>query len=264
MVARGQGTDPAIRIEDLRSILGPREFESEVAATVPVPGVVTGLAVTPAGGEILFIEASKMPGTGRLALTGQLGDVMRESAQAAISIIRSRKGKWRVKSDDFGKVDLHIHIPAGATPKDGPSAGVALLTAATSVLLNRPVDPAIGMTGEITLSGRVLPVGGIREKVIAAHRAGLSTIILPERNLPHLEEIPADIRDQIQFVPARTIDDVLSFVFGVKKDPALAKAAQEHAARNGAVRKRRTRTTDHRPTHNPGKTRRRARPSSRR
>ena len=142
------------------------------------------------------------------------------SAQAAASIIRSRKGKWQVPTDDFKTVDLHVHVPAGAIPKDGPSAGVAMLTAMSSVMLNRAVDPAVGMTGEITLSGRVLPVGGIKEKVLAGHRAGLRTIILPQRNEPHVEEIPEDIRSQIEFVYADTIDDVLNYVFGVRKAPA--------------------------------------------
>lgn len=237
-VARGESIDPNITLADLRAILGPQEFESEVAATLRIPGVVTGLAFTPIGGEILFIEASKMPGSGKLALTGQLGDVMRESAHAAMSIIRGRKGKWGVKSDDLAKVDLHVHVPAGATPKDGPSAGVALLVAMTSVLLNRTVDPATGMTGEITLSGRVLPVGGIREKVLAAHRAGLKTVILPQRNELHLEEIPKDIRQQIKFVFARTIDDVLTHVFGVRKDPAVAKATARQNGRTATKRNR--------------------------
>ena len=231
VIARGQQPDPRIRVDDLRTILGPKEFESEVAASVPIPGVVTGLAFTPTGGEILFIEATKMPGSGKLSLTGQLGDVMRESAHAAVSIIRSRTGAWGVRPDAFSKLDLHVHVPAGATPKDGPSAGVALLVAMTSVLLNRSVDPAIGLTGEITLSGRVLPVGGIREKVIAGHRAGLKTIILPARNEPHLEEIPIEVREQLNFVLVGTIDDALNYVFGVEKDKAVA--AAEPVARDG-------------------------------
>ncbi len=235
IVARGESPDPNIRMEDLRLVLGPKEFESEVAATQPIPGVVTGLAFTASGGEILFIEATKMPGRGNLALTGQLGDVMRESAHAASSIIRSRKGKWRVKADDLASVDLHVHVPAGATPKDGPSAGVALLVAMTSVLLDRAVDPTTGITGEITLSGRVLPVGGIREKIIAAHRAGLRTIILPARNEPHLEEIPREVRTELKFVLVSTIDEVLDYVFGVRKG-AVAKRAKVRSRKKKSAR----------------------------
>jgi ATP-dependent Lon protease len=213
---RGESPSADITAGDLKTVLGPAEFESEVAAAKPVPGVVTGLAFTPAGGEILFVEATKMPGRGQLNLTGQLGEVMRESAHAASSIIRSRTGRWRIKPASFRSVDLHVHVPGGAIPKDGPSAGVAMLTAMTSVLLGRVVDPAIGMTGEITLSGRILPVGGIREKVLAAHRAGLKTILLPARNEPNLEEIPADVREQITFRFVNTIDEVLDFVFDAR------------------------------------------------
>jgi len=215
-IVRGESPDPAITVEDLRNILGPRKYEPEVAATLPVPGVVTGLAFTPAGGEILFVEAAAMPGTGQLKLTGQLGDVMRESAVAASSIVRSRSGKWNVIARDFGRLDIHIHVPAGATPKDGPSAGLAMLTALTSVLTGRGVDPATGMTGEITLSGRVLPVGGIREKVLAAYRAGLKRVILPARNQQDLEEVPDDVRGQIEFIPVRSIDELFGLVFDGK------------------------------------------------
>jgi ATP-dependent Lon protease len=181
------------------------------------PGVVTGLAFTPTGGEILFVDATKMPGRGQLVLTGQLGDVMRESAQAASSIIRSRTGRWTVKPEDFSKLDLHIHVPSGAIPKDGPSAGIAILVAMTSVLLNRPVDPTIGMTGEITLSGRVLPIGGVREKVLAAHRAGLRKVVLPARNEPNLEEVPSEVRKEVEFVFVNQIDEVLDRIFEVPK-----------------------------------------------
>ena len=210
---REESFEPAVSVDEVRTILGPRKFESEVAAADGVPGVVTGLAFTPAGGEILFVEAARMPGSGQLRLTGQLGDVMRESAVAASSIIRSRSGRGNAKHGDYRSFDFHVHVPAGATPKDGPSAGVAMLAAMTSILTEQTVDPSIGMTGEITLSGRVLPVGGIREKVLAAHRAGLKCVILPARNERDLEEIPEDIRDQIEFVFVRSIDDVLKFVF---------------------------------------------------
>lgn len=246
-VVRGESPDPAITVEDLRNILGPRKFEPEVAATLPVPGVVTGLAFTPTGGEILFVEAAAMPGTGQLKLTGQLGDVMRESAVAASSIVRSRSGKWNVKARDFGRLDIHIHVPAGATPKDGPSAGLAILTAVTSVLTGRGVDPAVGMTGEITLSGRVLPVGGIREKVLAAYRAGLKSVILPARNQQDLEEVPDDVRGQIKFLPVRTIDQLFGLVFDgkskrsgtarrIKKEHTKTAKKSANVSRRGAAR----------------------------
>ncbi len=221
-VVRGEKVSPDVTIDDVRAILGPAEYDWETVLKYQPPGVVTGLAFTPVGGEILFIEATKMPGRGQLVLTGQLGDVMRESAQAASSIIRSRTGRWRVKPEDFSKLDLHIHVPSGAIPKDGPSAGIAILVAMTSVLLNRPVDPTIGMTGEITLSGRVLPIGGIREKVLAAHRAGLRSVILPARNEPNLEEVPPEIRKEVEFIFVDHIDEVLDRIFGdrKKKHPA--------------------------------------------
>ncbi len=245
-VVRGESTKPEFTCDDLRTVLGPREFESEVAAVRPMPGVVTGLAFTPTGGEILFIEATKMAGGGQLVLTGQLGDVMRESAHAASSIIKSRTGRLNVTAAAFNAFDIHIHVPAGAIPKDGPSAGLAILTAMTSILLDREVDPTIGMTGEITLSGRVLPVGGVREKVLAAHRAGLKTLILPARNEPHLEEIPEDIREQIRFVPVDTIDEALDFVFGGIKGtksrarPKSPKKAKSRTTAKSAKKKTRT------------------------
>jgi len=212
-VVRKESTEPTISVDEVRKILGRREHESEVAATRLVPGVVTGLAFTPAGGEILFIEATKMPGTGQLNLTGQLGDVMRESAWAASSIIRSHLDVWKIKRGMYRSHDYHIHVPAGATPKDGPSAGVAMLCAMTSMLIDQPIDPTIGMTGEITLSGRILPVGGIRDKVLAAHRAGIKTVILPARNEQDLEEIPADIRGQINFQLVDSISELFDVVF---------------------------------------------------
>ena len=241
-VVRGDIVSPDVTVDDLRAVLGPAEFESEIAATSMVPGVVTGLAFTPAGGEILFIEANKMPGRGQLMLTGQLGEVMRESAQAAASIIRSRTGRWTIKPEDFAKADLHVHVPAGAIPKDGPSAGVAMLAAMSSVLLGKPVDPTIGMTGEITLSGRVLPVGGIREKVLAAHRAGLKTIILPARNASNVDEIPPEIRAQLNFVYVTTIDEVLDTIFAqIKKigrgKRTVGKAVAKHRSSTAAKRR---------------------------
>ncbi|KAF5031268.1 Lon protease 2 [anaerobic digester metagenome] len=172
------------------------------------PGVVTGLAWTPVGGDILFIEGTFMPGKGKLTLTGQLGDVMKESAQISLSLIRSRFAAVAPGFDFFGS-DIHIHVPAGATPKDGPSAGVTLFTALASLITGRTVDPTTAMTGEVTLSGAVLPVGGIKEKVLAAHRAGIRKVILPQENEKDLADVPEDIRTHLVFVPVRTIEDVL-------------------------------------------------------
>ena len=209
-VVRGEQPAPAVTVEELDDILGLKKFESEVAARVAVPGVVTGLAFTPVGGEILFIEAGAMAGSGQLTLTGQLGDVMRESALAAHSLIRSRAPLWNIKPGFFRTVDLHVHVPEGAIPKDGPSAGTAILTAMMSVLTGQTVDPTLGMTGEITLSGRVLPIGGVREKVLAAHRAGLKRVVLPARNKPYLEEVPEDVRGDIEFMFVESVDELLN------------------------------------------------------
>jgi ATP-dependent Lon protease len=228
-VVRGTVSKPTVTLEGLRDILGPQQFESEVAATTPVPGVVTGLAFTATGGEILFIEATKMPGSGQLKLTGQLGDVMRESAVAATSIIRMRLADWNIRPQQYQSQDYHIHVPAGATPKDGPSAGVAMLIALTSALTDTAIAPTIGMTGEITLSGRVLPVGGIREKVLAAHRAGITRIIMPARNQHDLDEIPEDIRAQITFVFVTSIDEVLREVFPKEKRRTTPRAESKSA-----------------------------------
>ena len=244
-VVRGEVKSTAITVDDIGAMLGPREFESEVAATARVPGVVTGLAYTAAGGDILFIEAAAMPGNGQLKLTGQLGDVMRESAMAAASIIRVQAGLRKVSADQFGRVDLHVHVPAGAIPKDGPSAGVAMLAAMTSVLTGKTVDPTTGMTGEITLSGRVLPVGGIREKVLAGFRAGLKRIIMPARNEQDLEEVPEDVRRNIEFVFVRTTDELLGALFDGKRAARSAKSkrvARSKPAPKGSKAKRRART----------------------
>lgn len=205
-----------VTLKTLERDLGLPIHESEIAAEEAVPGVVTGLAFTPVGGEILFVEATCMPGNGNLKLTGQIGEVMRESAMAAFSIVRSRAAKWKIDGKLLLKNDFHIHVPAGAIPKDGPSAGVAMFSALASLLLDRPVDPATAMTGEITLRGSVLPVGGIREKILAAHRAGLTRVILPHRNLRDLTEIPADVCKQIEFVPVKTLSRLAKLVLGSK------------------------------------------------
>jgi len=209
-VAEG-GAPDFIRIgpDDLPGILGPSRFEAEVAGRAAVPGVATGLAWTPVGGDILFIESAAMPGSGRLILTGQLGEVMRESAQAALSLLKSRAGPLGLPPGAFDR-DIHVHVPAGAIPKDGPLAGVAMFMSLTSLLLNRPIDPAVAMTGEISLRGLVLPVGGIREKVVAAARAGITTVMLPARNRRDWDDIPPSARDTLRFVWLETVDDALA------------------------------------------------------
>ncbi len=235
-IVRQAAVNGPVTPEEIKETLGPQEFESEVAAKEAALGVVTGLAFTAVGGEILFIEATKMPGTGQLNLTGQLGDVMRESAVAASSIIRSRLGVWDVQPGDYRSFDFHVHVPAGAVPKDGPSAGVAILAAMISILTGEPVDPTIGMTGEITLSGRVLPVGGLREKALAAHRAGLKQVIIPARNVSDLEEIAEDIREQIQFVPVDTIDTALNLIFGDRTKTTKKKRKKKTAGKKKAAK----------------------------
>ena len=191
----------AISEEEVPAYLGPPKFFREAALDHPEPGVATGLAWTPTGGDILFIEVLRMPGSGNLKLTGQLGEVMKESATAALSYIRARAPFLGIEEDFFEKSDLHIHVPAGAIPKDGPSAGVAMLCALVSLLSARPIKKDLAMTGEITLRGHVLPVGGIKNKVLAAHRAGIREIILPAQNQVDLEEIPPSVRQELSFHP---------------------------------------------------------------
>jgi ATP-dependent Lon protease len=197
-----------VKADMLKEVLGKEVIRQEEAREENVPGVVTGLAWTPVGGDILFIEGTFMPGSGKLTLTGQLGDVMKESAQISLSLVRSRLANT-ADSFDFIKRDIHIHVPSGATPKDGPSAGVTLFTALTSLITGKAVDPKIAMTGEITLSGAVMPVGGIKEKVLAAHRAGIKKVILPRENERDLEDVPEEVRNELKFVPVKTIEEVL-------------------------------------------------------
>jgi len=193
----------------VRELLRKEKFESETSESIEIPGIATGLAVTPVGGDILFIEATRMKGKGDFTLTGQLGDVMRESARIALSYVRSKAVELGVDPDTFAQTDLHIHVPAGATPKDGPSAGVAMTMAIASLFSGRPVRGDVGMTGEVTLRGRVLPIGGVKMKVLAAHRAGLTTVILPKRNERDLEDLPQDVRSKMSFVLVEKIDDAL-------------------------------------------------------
>ncbi len=196
---------------DLAAILGPRQFETEMAMRSSVPGVATGLAWTPVGGDILFIEATRMPGSGKLILTSQLGDVMKESAQAALSLIKARAHELGIHpADVLKKSDIHVHVPAGATPKDGPSAGVAMFTALASLLTGRAVRSDVAMTGEISLRGLVLPIGGAKEKVLAALRAGITTVMLPARNRRDLEDIPAEARERIQFIWLDNVQDAIA------------------------------------------------------
>ena len=213
-IAEGTTRQVTVEAADLPEILGPRKFESEVALRTSVPGVATALAWTPAGGDILFVEATQIPGTGKLILTGQLGDVMKESAQAALSLVKS---KWRdldLPSDLFEKTDIHVHVPAGAIPKDGPSAGIAMYVALVSLVTRQQARNDTAMTGEISLRGLVLPVGGIKEKVVGALRAGIQTVILPWRNRKDLDEVPQQARDRLTFVWVERVDDATRAAFG--------------------------------------------------
>jgi ATP-dependent Lon protease len=209
------GKRKRVRIDErrVRSWLGRARFSGEVRRRTSDPGVATGLAVTPVGGDVLYIEATAMPGEGRLIVTGQLGEVMRESAQAALSWVRSHASDLGLEADWFEGKDVHIHVPAGAVPKDGPSAGIALATALASLALNRPVSEDVAMTGEITLTGQVLPVGGVREKVLAAQRAGVTTVVLPKENEGDLDDLPREVRKSMNFVPADSIDEVIEAAF---------------------------------------------------
>jgi ATP-dependent Lon protease len=222
------GKRKRVRVDErrLRSWLGRPRFSGEVRKRTSDPGVATGLAVTPFGGDVLYIEATTMPGEGRLIVTGQLGDVMRESAQAALSWIRSHARDLGLVADWFEGKDVHIHVPAGAVPKDGPSAGVAMATALASLALGRPVSEDVAMTGEITLTGQVLPIGGLREKVLAAQRAGVHTVVFPKENEDDLEDLPRDVRKSMTFVPAESIDEVIAAAFPGAKVLEFSSAAQ--------------------------------------
>jgi ATP-dependent Lon protease len=205
------GAEGSIRIDksDLAAILGAPPFENEVAMRTSIPGVATGLAWTPVGGDILFIEATRVPGSGKLQLTGQLGEVMRESAQAAFSIVKNRAASLGIDPALFDKNDIHIHVPAGATPKDGPSAGVAMFMALTSLMTDRTIRSDTAMTGEISLRGLVLPVGGIKEKVVAAALAGLKRVMLPARNKRDYDDIPEEARKQLEFIWLERVEEAV-------------------------------------------------------
>jgi ATP-dependent Lon protease len=210
-IAEGQTGPFNITDAQIPEMLGRPRFLEEVAERIDRPGVVTGLAWTPVGGDIMFIEAAMTPSKqNRLILTGQLGDVMKESAQAALSYVRSNAVALGMDPNIFEDKDIHIHVPAGAVPKDGPSAGVTMTTAIASLASGRKVRSDIAMTGEISLRGKVLPIGGLKEKVLAAHRAGIKTVIIPKRNEPDLEDLPKDLREQMRFVPVSDASEVLS------------------------------------------------------
>ena len=209
-VAEGKATRVKVDAGDLHAILGSRRFESEVAMRTSIPGVATGLAWTPTGGDILFVECARVPGHGQLILTGQLGDVMKESAQAALSLVKARSASLGIDETVFEKSDIHLHVPAGGIPKDGPSAGVAMFIALVSLLTSRTVKSDIAMTGEISLRGLVLPIGGVKNKVLAAMRAGITTVMLPERNRKDFEDVPEAARTALKFVWLSTVDDAIA------------------------------------------------------
>jgi ATP-dependent Lon protease len=221
-IASGKATAPVVvDLEAIRDALGRQRFFQESAIRTAVPGVATGLAVTGAGGDVLFIEATAMQGKPGLTLTGQLGDVMKESAQIALSYVRGHASELDIDPAVFEDRSFHVHVPAGAIPKDGPSAGVTMVTALTSLLSGRPVRHTVGMTGEVTLQGRVLPIGGLKQKVLAAHAAGLTDVVLPERNRGDLDDVPEEVRQAMNFHVAMTIDEVL----GVALEPAHTHSA---------------------------------------
>jgi ATP-dependent Lon protease len=233
-IAEGKTTSVQIDAADVPAILGPTRFENEVAQRTSVPGVATGLAWTPVGGDILFVECARLPGTGKLILTGQLGDVMKESAQAALSLVKAQAAELGIDPKLFDQSDIHIHVPAGAIPKDGPSAGVAMFISLASLLRRQPVHPDVAMTGEISLRGLVLPVGGIKEKMIAAARAGIRKVILPARNRRDLEDIPQSARSLLEFVWVERVSEAMEVALGPSATGSGEKAP---SAQNGQIEK---------------------------
>ena len=230
-VAEGTVDHVRVGVADLQVILGPRRFENEAAMRTSVPGVATGLAWTPTGGDILFVEATRVPGRNRLLLTGQLGDVMKESAQAALTLVKSRSASLGIDQAVFEKSDVHVHVPAGAIPKDGPSAGVAMFLALVSLFTGRTVHSDIAMTGEISLRGLVLPIGGVKEKILAASRAGITTVMLPSRNKKDLEDVPETVRKQTHFTWLDNVDDAIAA--GLKDRGSKAKAVEPVESASG-------------------------------
>ena len=241
-IASGKASQVTFDAADIPAVLGASHFENEVASRTSVPGVATGLAWTPVGGDILFIESARLPGHGKLILTGQLGDVMKESAQAALSLVKAQAEELGIDPKLFDKSDIHVHVPAGAIPKDGPSAGVAMFVSLASLLKRQPVRPDVAMTGEISLRGLVLPVGGIKEKTIAAARAGIKRVILPARNRRDLEDIPQSTRDALQFVWVERVDEALNVALGDASAAEADSEPDESATSRGALaRKQRAR-----------------------
>jgi len=223
-IARGKIERVTVTPELVAELLGPAKYVRETKLKTSQPGVVTGLAYTPAGGEVLHIEAMRYPGKGNVTLTGHIGEVMKESVQAALSLVRSRDGLIHAKPEDFRNIDIHVHVPAGAVPKDGPSAGIAMFTALASLFSNTPVRPDVAMTGEITLRGLVLPIGGLKEKSLAAMRAGISTVIIPKLNEKDLVDVPEEAKQKLKFIPVENVDEVLAAA--LDKDGAPTKASQ--------------------------------------
>ena len=240
LIAEGDATRVVISVSDLHAILGPKHFEQEIAMRTSVPGVATGLAWTPAGGDILFVEATSIPGRGKLILTGQLGDVMKESGQAALTLVKSRAAEFGIDATELQKSDVHIHVPAGAIPKDGPSAGVAMFLALTSLLTRRTIRSDTAMTGEISLRGLVLPIGGVKEKVLAAIQAGISTVMLPARNRKDIEDVPEKARDQIRFVWLKRVDGAIEAALNPPQaqEPELTETTQTATTERRAARSR--------------------------
>jgi ATP-dependent Lon protease len=208
-VARGECEKVTVTPALLPEMLGPPRYVRETQLKTSTPGVVTGLAYTPAGGEVLHVEATRYPGKGNLILTGHIGEVMKESVQAALSLVRSRVQQLGIDPGAFKDTDIHVHVPSGAVPKDGPSAGVAMFTAIASLFSNTPVRSDVAMTGEITLRGLVLPIGGLKEKTLAAMRAGINCVIIPKLNEKDLPDLPSEVKETVQFLLAETVDDVL-------------------------------------------------------
>jgi ATP-dependent Lon protease len=231
-VARGEVEGVVVDAEEVREYLGPQRAFHEVARRTARPGVATALAWTAAGGEILFVEATTMPGSKGFTLTGKLGDVMQESARAALAYVRSHAKELGLDERFFDQIDIHLHVPAGAVPKDGPSAGVTMATALASAVTNRKVRADVAMTGEITLTGQVLPVGGVKEKLVAAKRSGVRTVILPERNRPHVEEVEPELVEGLEFVYVDSIGQVLEAALtdDAEAAPGEAEVEEETAA----------------------------------
>ena len=226
MASGTRATPIAIDAAAIRDALGRPKFVHEAAGRTAVAGVATGLAVTGTGGDVLFVEAASMPGRSGLVMTGQLGDVMKESARIALTYVKSHAASLGISAQALDGHELHVHVPAGAIPKDGPSAGITMVTAIASLLTGRPVKRTVGMTGEVTLQGRVLPIGGLKQKILAAHAAGLTDVIVPERNAPDLDDVPADIRALMTFHPVVSVDEVL----GLALEPSAAAASASLAA----------------------------------